>query len=111
MREAGSLLQKPNVYLDFSQQALSFPPRTMAMWLREWLETYPDKVMFGTDGYPLSDSMGWEEATWIASRNARASLGIALTGMVRDGEISRKRAIEIAHQVLRGTAAQLYGLQ
>jgi uncharacterized protein len=111
VREAGSLLQKPNVYLDFSQQSLTFPPRTMAIWLREWLETYPDKVLFGTDGYPFSESMGWEEATWIASRNARRSLGLALTGMVRDGEISRKRAVEIAHLVLRGTAAQLYALQ
>jgi hypothetical protein len=110
VREAGALLQKPNVYLDLSQQALTFPPRTMAAWLREWLETYPDKVMFGTDGYPFSDSMGWEEATWIASRNAREALGLALTGMLRDGEINRERARLLAEQVLRGTAAQLYGI-
>jgi len=111
VREAGALLQKPNVYLDISQQALTFPPRTMAAWLREWLETYPDKVMFGTDGYPFSDSMGWEEATWIASRNAREALGLALTGMLRDGEIDGKRAADIARMVLRGTAAQLYEIQ
>ncbi len=110
VREAGSLLQKPNVFLDLSQQVLTFPPRTMAVWLREWLETYPDKVMFGTDGYPFSESMGWEEATWIASHNARQAIGLALTGMVRDGEISRNRAIEIAQQVLSGTAARLYDL-
>jgi hypothetical protein len=67
--------------------------------------------MFGTDGYPFSESMGWEEATWIASHNGRQALGLALTGMVRDGEIKPKRAIEIAQQVLRGTAAGLYGLQ
>jgi hypothetical protein len=66
--------------------------------------------MFGTDGYPFSDSMGWEEATWIASRNAREALGLALTGMLRDGEISRERARLIAEQVLHGTAAQLYGI-
>jgi predicted TIM-barrel fold metal-dependent hydrolase len=109
VREAGSLLQKPNVYLDISQETLTFPPRTMATWLREWLETYPDKVMFGTDGYPFSESMGWEEATWIASQNARRALGLALSGMVRDGEVNRKRAIEIAQQVLHGTATRLYG--
>jgi uncharacterized protein len=109
VREAGALLQKPNVYLDFSQQALTFPPRTMAVWLREWLETFPDKVLFGTDGYPFTDSLGWEEATWIASHNARLALGLALTGMLRDGEIDRKRATEIAQQVLRGSAARLYG--
>ena len=111
VREAGALLQKPNVYLDLSQEALTFPPRTMAAWLREWLETFPDKVMFGTDGYPFSEAMGWEEAEWIANRNARQALGLALTGMMRDGEISRERAEAIAQQVLRRTAAQLYGIQ
>lgn len=111
VREAGSLLQKPNVYLDFSQEALTFPPRTMATCLREWLETFPDKVMFGTDGYPFSESMGWEEATWIASHNARQALGLALTGMMRDGEISRKAAIDLAQQVMHGTAEHLYGLR
>jgi hypothetical protein len=111
VREAGALLQKPNVYLDLSQEALTFPPRTMAGWLREWLETFPDKVMFGTDGYPFSEPMGWEEAEWIANRNARQALGLALTGMMRDGEISRDRAYAIAGQVLHGTAAQLYGIE
>jgi uncharacterized protein len=108
VREAGALLQKPNVYLDLSQQSLTFPPQTMATWLREWLETFPGKVIFGTDGYALSDAEGWEESTWIASHNARQALALALTGMVRDGEITRPRAIAIADQVLSGTAATLY---
>ena len=111
VREAGALLQKPNVYLDISQQALTFPPRTLAGWLREWLETYPDKVLFGTDGYPFSDSMGWEEATWMASHNARDALALALTGMIRDGEISRERAAAIANLVLHGNAEALYGMR
>ena len=111
VREAGALLQKPNVYLDLSQEALTFTPRTMAGWLREWLETFPDKVMFGTDGYPFSESTGWEEAAWIADHNAREALGLALTGMMRDGEISRERAEAIAQMVMRGTAAGLYGIQ
>ncbi len=108
VREAGSLLQKPNVYLDLSQQALTFPPRTLAGWLREWLETFPDKVLFGTDGYPFSDALGWEESTWIAARNARQALGLALTGMVQDGEITRPRAAEIAAMVLHTNADNLY---
>lgn len=110
MHEAGALLQKPNVYLDLSQQALLFPPRTLAGWLREWLETFPEKVLYGTDGYPFSDALGWEESTWIANRTAREALGLALTGMMRDGEISRERAGKIAEYVLRGSAAQLYGM-
>ena len=108
VREAGALLQKPNVYLDLSQQSLTFPPRTLAGWLREWLETFPDKVLFGTDGYALSDAEGWEESTWIAARNARQALALALTGMMADGEITRPRAFAIADEVLRGTATSLY---
>jgi hypothetical protein len=111
VREAGSLLQKTNFYVDISQQAIIFPARTLAVWLREWLETYPEKVLFGTDGYPYTSSMGWEESTWIASRNARAALGLALTGMQRDGEITPARAALLARMVLRENAATLYGLQ
>ena len=110
VHEAGALLQKPDVYLDLSQQALTIPPHTLATWLREWMEMYPEKVLFGTDGYPYSASMGWEESTWIASRQARAALGIALTGMMRDGEITPERAGVLAEMVLRGNAAALYKL-
>jgi predicted TIM-barrel fold metal-dependent hydrolase len=108
VREAGSLLQKPNVYLDLSQQSLMFPPRTLATWLREWLETFPDKILFATDGYALSDAEGWEETMWIANHNAREALGLALTGMFQDGEITKQRAMAIADEVLRGTATKLY---
>ena len=110
VHEAGALLQKPNVYLDISQQSLVIPPHTLAGWLREWLELYPDKVLYATDAYPYSDGLGWEESLWIANRNAREALGIALTGMLRDGEIDRTRAAAIATMVLRGNAAQLYGI-
>ena len=110
VHEAGSLLQKPNVYLDISQQALSIPARTLSTWLREWLELYPEKVLFATDGYPFSSSLGWEESTWLAARNAREALGLALTGMERDGEISPTRAAELAHMVLHDNAAALYRL-
>jgi hypothetical protein len=108
VREAASLLQKPNVYLDLSQQSFSFPPRTQATWLRELLETFPEKVLFGTDGYGLNDAEGWEEVTWISNRNARQALALALTGMVEDGEITRPRAMAIADEVMRGSAGGLY---
>lgn len=108
VREIGALLQKPNVYLDISQQSLTMTPHTQAQWLREWLEWEPEKVLFGTDGYPYSEELDWPESTWIAARNARLALGIALTGMLQDGEISRKRAGELARLVLRGNAEALY---
>ena len=110
VREAGALLQKPNVYLDISQQALTIPPHTLAQWLREWLEIFPDKVLFGTDGYPFTSSLGWEESSWIANRNAREALGLALTGMIADREITRARALELARMVLFENANHLYRL-
>lgn len=110
VHEAGALLQKPNVYLDLSQQVVLFSPRLLSTWLREWLELYPDKVLFGTDAYPYSPAMGWEELLWIANRNAREAMGIALTGMLRDGVVDRPRAKAIADMVLRGNAARLYSL-
>jgi hypothetical protein len=108
VRQANALLQKPNVYLDLSQQSLTFPPRTLATWLRELLGTFPEKVLFGTDGYGLSEAEGWEESTWIANRNARQALALTLSGMVADGEITRSRALAIADEVLHGTAEALY---
>jgi len=106
--EAGAMLQKPNFYLDISQQSLTIPARTLSTWLREWLEMYPEKVLFGTDGYPYSSALGWEEATWLAARNGREALGLALTGMQRDGEITPQRAAQLARMVLYGNAAALY---
>jgi predicted TIM-barrel fold metal-dependent hydrolase len=82
----------------------------LAQALRQWLEWVPEKVLFGTDGYPYSDQLGWEESTWISSRTARQALVIALTGMLRDGEITRGRALELARMILRDNARKLYGL-
>jgi predicted TIM-barrel fold metal-dependent hydrolase len=67
-------------------------------------------VLFATDGYPFSDALGWEEAAYLASRNIRDALGIALSGMLRDREITRDRAAAIARGVLHDNAAKLYGI-
>jgi uncharacterized protein len=109
-REITPLLEKPNAYLDYSAQSLLLPPATLAHTLREWLEWAPEKVMFGTDAYPYSDEMGWEESGWIAARRGREALTIALTAMMRDDGISRDRALELARMVLRDNARKLYRL-
>jgi hypothetical protein len=109
-REIAALLTKPAAYLDFSAQDLSETPATLAGILREWLEFVPEKVMFGTDAYPYIPEMGWEESGWIAARTGREALAIALTGMLRDREITRSRASELARMVLRENARKLYGL-
>jgi predicted TIM-barrel fold metal-dependent hydrolase len=110
-REIGALLSKPNAYLDFSAQAFVTGGTSMAGWMREWLEALPEKVMFGTDAYPFMPEMGWEELGVIDAAKGRLALSIALTGMMRDGEISRARAGELARMVLRENARKLYGIE
>jgi predicted TIM-barrel fold metal-dependent hydrolase len=109
-REVGALLTKPKAYVDFSAQSLLLGPATLAQTLREWLEFVPEKVLFATDAYPYSEEMGWEEAGMVGARTGRRSLAIALTGMVRDGEITRARASVLARMVLKENAKTLYGL-
>lgn len=110
-REVTALLSKPNVYTDFSAQTFTNYPRAVAKVLREWLEFAPDKVLFATDAYPYSKEMDWEEAGWIANQTGRQALGLALTEMLKDGEITLDRAIELSHLVLHDSAAKLYGLK
>ena len=115
-RETGAMLVKPNVYADFSAQTFLRSTRALATTLREWLEWYPEKVLFGSDAYaeeltgasgPLA---GWEEKTWLTSRTSRDALAIALTGMMKDRQVTRTQALELARLVLRGNAERLYGL-
>jgi uncharacterized protein len=109
-REVTALLTKPNVYADYSAQTFVNYPRAVAQVLREWLEFAPEKVLFATDAYPYSDEVGWEQAGWIANDTGRQALGLALTAMLNDGEITRDRAFELAHLVLHDNAAKLYHL-
>jgi hypothetical protein len=109
-REITALLSKPNAWLDFSAQDLALTPAALAANLREWLEYVPEKVLFATDAYPYIPEMGWEESGWMAARAGRRALAMALTGMLRSGEITRARASELARMVLRDNARALYGL-
>ena len=109
-REISYFLMKPNVYTDLSEQTWLESPRRLAEVLRDWLEWYPEKVLFGTDLYPGSGAYDWEEIGWQTSETGRQALGIALTGMLLDGEITVKRANEIARMVLRDNAIKLYNL-
>jgi predicted TIM-barrel fold metal-dependent hydrolase len=109
-REINAMLQKPNAYLDFSGQSLLVSPATLAGIMREWLEHVPEKVMFATDAYPYSSEFGWEEGAWVGANRGREALGRALTAMLRDGEITHQRAVELARMVLRDNAKKLYGI-
>jgi uncharacterized protein len=103
------LMMKPNVYADFSEQTWLISTRKLSEVLRDFLEWYPEKTLFGTDLYPNTPEINWEEIGWQTSHSGREALAIALTGMMQDGEISRERALELAHMVLHDNAAKLYG--
>jgi hypothetical protein len=104
------LLMKPNVYADFSEQTWMTSPRHIAASIRFMLEFYPEKVLFGTDLYPLTPQVNWEETGYQTETAGRTALAIALTGMMQDDEITRSQANAIAHMVLHDNAASLYGL-
>ena len=110
-KEMGSLMSKPNVYADFSAQTFFTYPRELSDILRNWLEFYPDKVLFGTDAFSFGPEVDWGEVAWLSNTTARQALALALTGMMNDGEIDRARATELARMVLHDNAAKLYGLK
>lgn len=108
--ETQALLGKPNVYADFSMMDNILSPTVLAGVLRQWLGEYPEKVLFGTDAFDGGIEQGWEQVAWVASNTSRRALGIALTGMLRDGEITSDRARALARMVMRENAAAVYGL-
>ncbi len=109
---AGVMLIKPNVYADFSDQTFLRSTQAVSETLQEWLEFSPEKILFGTDAYsedtPLAN---WEEKVWLTTRTAREALALALTRMMKEGQITRPRAEELAALVLRENAVKLYGLK
>ncbi len=107
-KQAATELMRPNVYVDLSGLPYFAYPREVARSIRDYLEMAPQKVLFGSDASPLTESIGWEDTAWTNTHVNRLALGLALTGMVEDGEITRDRAKEIAKLVLRENARALY---
>ncbi len=108
--ETEAMLGKPNVYTDISMIDQMLSAAELAQVLRAWLTRWPDKVLFGTDAFEGGPDQGWEEGAYVAATTARRALGIALTGMLRDGEIDAARARALARMVLRDNAIALYHL-
>lgn len=107
-REAIWLTARKNVYLDSSLMGIFTYPDEFHRILRLWLETFPDKIVFGSDTFPLSDAIGAEEGYWLAAGSARKALAAALAEMVSEGEINEDKAIQMAHAYLHDTAARIY---
>jgi hypothetical protein len=108
--ETEAMLGKPNVYADISMIDQMLGAAELAPVLRAWLTRWPDKVLFGSDAFEGGPDQGWEQGALVAATTARRALGIALTAMMRDGEIDLVRARVLARMVLRDNAVILYHL-
>ena len=109
-KETAAMMGKPNVYADFSGQTFLIYPRELSEVLRNWLEAYPEKILFGTDAFSFGPEVDWPEVAWLSNTSARQALALALTGMMNDHEITRAQAVELARMALRDNAVKLYKL-
>ena len=109
-KETGAMMGKPNVYADFSAQTFLIYPRELSEVLRNWLEAFPDKILFGTDAFSFGPEVDWPEVAWVSNTSARQALALALTGMMNDHEITRAQAVDLARMILRENAVKLYNL-
>src|ERR1700746_3716061 len=107
-REAIWLASVRNVYMDSSLMEVDMYPAAFKDSLRQWLETFPDKITFGTDAFPYNDALGAEESYWLGVQTARMGLAGALAEMISTGEITESKALEMAHAYLHDTAVSLY---
>jgi uncharacterized protein len=107
-REAIWLAAVKNVYLDSSLMEVVMYPAAFKDALRQWLETFPDKITFGTDSFPYNEALGAEESYWLGVETGRMGLAGALAEMVALGEISEPKALEMARAFLHDTAVSLY---
>ena len=76
--------------------------------LKLWLETYPEKITFGTDAYPYSSALGSEQEYWLGTHSARDALSAALAEMIASGEVTEVEALKMAREYLHDNAISLY---
>jgi hypothetical protein len=106
--EAIWLAARKNVYLDSSLMGIFLYPDELKHVLKQWLELFPDKIVFGSDAFPLGEAMGAEENYWLAVQSARTALAAALAEMVATRKITEEKAMELAHAYLHDAAAKIY---
>jgi uncharacterized protein len=98
----------PNVYLDSSETEHILFPAEFKRLLRFWLETYPEKITFGTDAFPYNEIVSTEETYWTGVESSQKALAAALAEMVSCGEITPAKAVEFARGYLHDNAAKIY---
>jgi len=104
--ELKPLLEKRNVFVEFSAANWMVYEDELAEILRSWLG-YPgasEKIMFGSDaGAPVF--------FWIAARNSRGALRRALSGLIDAGIITEDKAILVASRIMRDNALRFHNLK
>jgi len=108
-RAAVWLTAMKNVYIDSSLMELLLYPSEFKQVLKEWLEAYPDKIMYGSDAFPFTEAMGAEESYWMAVHSARTALAAALAEMESEDEVTEPQALELARDYLHDNALRMYG--
>lgn len=107
-REVIWLASMKNVYIDTSEIEVLTYPSEFKSALKLWLQTYPEKITFGTDAYPFSAALGSEETYWLGVYSARDALASALAEMVASREITEADALGLARGYLHDNAMHLY---
>jgi uncharacterized protein len=107
-REAIWLAAVKNVYLDSSLMEIAMYPSQLKESLKVWLETFPDKITFGSDAFPYNEALGAEESYWLGVQSSRSALAAALAEMISAGEVSEARALQLAHGYLHDNAVAIY---
>ena len=97
-----------NVYLDTSLMELDMYPSEFRHVLKMWLETFPDKITFGTDSFPYNETLGAEESYWLGVQSARTALAAALAEMISEGEVNESQAMQLALGYLHDNAVGIY---
>jgi len=109
-RQSIWLAALPNVYLDSSEFILLVYPAEYSRVLKLWFETFPEKIVFGSDCFPYSREVAVPETYWLAVYTARTAAASALAQMVSEGEVTEPKALEIARDYFHDTSAKLFGL-
>jgi uncharacterized protein len=107
-RQAIWLAAMKNVYLDTSETEVLLYPSEFKKLLKQWLETFPDKVTFGTDSFPYNQALGAEESYWLGVQSSRTALAAALAEMISEGEVTEAQALQLAHGYLHDNAVGIY---
>jgi hypothetical protein len=107
-RPAIWLTSAKNVYLDSSETEILLYPSEFKNTLKQWLETFPEKITFGTDAFPYNNVLGAEESYWLGVQSSRTALAAALAEMISMGEVSEAQALQMAHGYLHDNAVGIY---